>query len=833
MKPLFQHWVLLGSLPALLTAGGVLAREAHTFTPSQRGHWAWKKPVTPPLPRVRRQAWVLNPIDAFVLFRLEERGLQPAPAASREVLIRRVALDLTGLPPTVAEIDAFLADAAPGAYERMVDRYLASPHYGERWARHWLDLARYADTNGYEHDEIRPDAWRYRDYVVRSFNEDKPYNRFVQEQIAGDELDPENPDCLIATGFNLLGPDMTDAADQAARRQNTLNDMTDTAGLVFLGLTMGCARCHDHKYEPLLLKDYYQLQAFFTPARFRIDLPAGTPEEEKAYRRRLAEHERKVEEVRGRMEAVAGPVLRELRKKALAGLLEDVRTAFATPETARTPAQQKLVENHSRRIEPPAKEVLSRLAGERQDRFEKLAAELKTLNDRKPAPPRAMGLWEDGKVTPTYVLERGELENRGPEVRPGYPVILASQGVPPAAAEAVPMQSSGRRLALARWITHPDNPLAARVIVNRAWQHHFGRGLVPTPSDFGLRGENPTHPELLDFLASVFSSTGTVTEMQGDKGAGSKGERRPVAPHGYGLTEGKGAKAQGAGEKRTPVTAAASALRGSPYAIRNTQYASNVAPTAPQPRTPGPAEGLGWSIKKLHRLILTSNAYKQSSRPSARTLATDPENEVFSRMNRVRLEAEAIRDATLLVSGRLNPRMGGPGVFPPVPRDPSTKGAEWPVSRNPADHTRRSLYVFVRRNLPFPAFEVLDTPDTNQSCPVRETSTTAPQALSLLNDSEMLLTAQHFAGRLLREAPDTASRITLAYRLALARRPTARELTTGEEFLKAQAELIGERPRQELALPVPCPEDLPSAQGAALTDYCLALLNLNEFVYVD
>lgn len=817
MKPLPRSWILFGSLPALLGAGGVLAREARTFTPSQRGHWAWKKPAAPTLPQVRRRAWVLNPIDAFILARLEESGLQPAPAASREALIRRVALDLTGLPPTVAEIDAFLADTAPGAYERMVDRYLASPHYGERWARHWLDLARYADTNGYEHDEIRPDAWRYRDYVVRSFNSDKPYDRFVQEQIAGDELDPENPDCLIATGFNLLGPDMTDAADQAARRQNTLNDMTDTTGLVFLGLTMGCARCHDHKYEPLLLKDYYQFQAFFTPARFRTDLPAGTPAEENAYRRRLEEHTRKVDGVRGRMEEVAGPVLRELREKALSRLPEDLRTAFATPEADRTPAQQKLVENHSKRVEPSVKDVLSHLPTERKESYEKLAAELKSLSDRKPVPPRAMGLWEDGKVAPTYVLERGELQNRGPEVRPGYPVILASQGGLPAAANAVPKRSSGRRLALARWITHPDNPLAARVLVNRVWQHHFGRGIVPTPSDFGLRGENPTHPELLDYLASVFSSTGAVTATQGDKGAGGKGARA------------QGAGAQGAREIRTLRTVVTSGTRGSNYAVRNTQYATPGAPTTGRIS----ATTLGWSLKSLHRLILTSNAYKQSSRPSAKTLAEDPENELFSRMNRVRLEAEAIRDATLLVSGRLNPKMGGPGVFPPVPRDPSTKGAEWPVSRNPADHTRRSLYVFVRRNLPFPAFEVLDTPDTNQSCPVRETSTTAPQALSLLNDSEMLFTAQNFAGRLLKEAPDTPSRITLAYRLALARRPTARELATGEEFLKAQAELIGDRPRNELALPLPYPEGLPSAEGAALTDYCLALMNLNEFVYVD
>lgn len=777
-------WIPLLVAPSLLAAGSGLASASLPFTPSQIGHWGWKKPARPAVPKVKNRAWVVNPVDAFILAGLEARGLKPAPTASRETLIRRVALDLTGLPPTLAEIDAFLADLAPGAYERMVDRYLASPHYGERWARHWLDLARYADTNGYEHDEIRPDAWRYRDYVVRAFNSDKPYDRFVQEQIAGDELDPKNAEARTATAFNLLGPDMTDSADQAVRRQNTLNDMTDTTGLVFLGLTLGCARCHDHKYEPLLQADYYRLQAFFAPARFRTDLPAGSPEEEQEYQRRRAEHQGRLASLRKQMEETGGTALAAARRQAMARLPEDIRTAFATPVDARTADQQKLVENNQERVEPDAGAVAGRLTEPARSRYEELARELKALLASKPIPPRTMGLAVEGMPPATHVLERGELHNRGPEVQPGYPSILAASA---SARTAASMGATGRRLTLAHWITRPDHPLTARVMVNRVWQHHFGRGIVPTPSDFGVRGVSPTHPELLDYLAVAFATE-----------AGGAGSRLGSAA-------------------------------GPQYAIRHATYASPVT----RQRSSDPGRGLGWSVKALHRLILTSNAYKQSSRPSPGALKADPENELFSRMNRLRLEAEAVRDAALAVSGRLNLKMGGPGVFPPVPVDAAIKGAVWPVSKDPADHTRRSLYVFVRRNLSYPSFEVFDAPDTNLSCPVREVSTTAPQALTLLNDPEMLQTARYLAGRLVREARTDAERIRLAYRLVLTRSPAPAEVRTGEEFLRKLGELLQGRDSGAVAYPLPRDRATDARAGAALTDYCLALLNLNEYLYVD
>jgi hypothetical protein len=402
------------------------------------------------------------------------------------------------------------------------------------------------------------------------------------------------------------------------------------------------------------------------------------------------------------------------------------------------------------------------LPEELRTRYDEALQELADVEKARPAPlPKAICLDETGAEAPkTYVLERGELSNRSHEVTPGFPVVMTT-----AAPAITPVQggrSSGRRTALARWLASPDNPLTARVMVNRVWQHLLGRGIIATPSDFGLRGEAPTHPELLDWLATSFA-------------------------------------AQPTGDQQAPP-----GLEQSPQ--------------------------LGWSVKALIKLIVTSNTYKQSSMASAATLAADPDNEWFSRMNRKRLEGEAIRDAVLAISGRLNPKMGGPGVFPPIPKEAlPPKANAWPVSADPADHTRRSLYTFVRRNLQFPALEVFDAPDTNASCARREVTTSAPQALSLLNAPEMGANARALAGRLLREAPDDEARLRLAYRLALGRYPSPAELRQSREFLEAQAALL-----RALGVGV---ETVPGAgdpvHAAALADFCLALFNLNEFVYLD
>ena len=704
-------------LAAMMTTAAASAAEDAALLPAQREHWAWTRPVRPTVPAVQDSAWVRNPVDAFVLARLEAAGLRPAAAAPREQLLRRVTLDLTGLPPTPREIDAFVSDPSPDAWEKVVERLLASPRYGERWGRHWLDLARFAESNGYEFDEVRPDAWRYRDYVIAAFNDDKPYDRFVKEQLAGDELYPDDPAALVATGFNVLGPDMTDSSDQPQRRQNTLNDMTDTAGLVFLGMTVACARCHDHKFEPIPQTDYYRLQAFLTPAVFRRDLPIATGRQRAGYEAAFKDYTALVKPIQDEITALEEPYRGRLLEEKLAKLSDEAQAAHRTPEARRTAAQKELVDKTTRLLGISPQSVVQAMTAADRARHVELLEELKRFDGKKPAPlPTAMGL-ADGSGPParTFLLERGELSNPGEEVQPGFPVILTA-----GRQAAAPVRGTGRRAALADWVASRDNPLTARVLVNRVWQHHFGRGLVPTPSDFGVRGQPPTHPELLDWLAAEF------------------------------------------------------------------------------------VDG-GWSSKRLHRLLLTSAAYRQSSKASAQALAKDPDNRLFSRMNRVRLEGEAVRDSLLAVSGRLNGAMGGPGVFPPVVGDALRDARVWPVSPDPRDHVRRSVYVFARRNLRFPFLEAFDLPDSNLSCPKRERSTTAPQALALLNDADVMTAAQALAARVATEARTEDERVALAYRLALGRRPPGAEMRLARDFLRE----------------------------APLSELCRALFNLNEFVYLD
>jgi hypothetical protein len=697
------------ALPCLL-----LLLAAAPAVAADEDHWAWRKPARPALPAVTDRAWVRNPIDRFVLARLEAAGLAPAPPAPRPTLIRRVTFDLIGLPPTPEEIDAFVNDPAPDAYERLIDRLLASPHYGERWGRHWLDVARFAESNGYEFDEPRPDAWRYRDYVIAAFNGDRPYDRFMLEQLAGDELSPDDTAALVATGFNLLGPDMTDAADQAQRRQNTLNDMTDTAGLAFLGLTLACARCHDHKFEPIPQADYYRFQAFFTPAAFRRDLPIADKTRRVTHERARREYEAAVKPTRDELTRLEEPYRRRLYEAQLAKLADEARVAHQTPPEERTAKQKELVEKTTRLLVVSPQAVVAALTPADRARHDELLAALAKFDDRKPAPlPVAMGLQDAAGPAPkTFVLERGEMSRRGDEVRPGFPTVLDPKGEPPVGV--------GQRAALARWVASADNPLTARVMVNRLWQHHFGRGIVPTPNDFGLRGERPTHPELLDWLACEFVAR-------------------------------------------------------------------------------------GWSLKSMHRLMLLSATYRQSTAVTPEARRIDPDNRLFSRSNRVRLEGEVIRDSLLAVGGRLNRAMGGPGVFPPVPAEAVQGSQAWKASPDPLDHVRRSVYVFARRNLRYPFLEAFDLPDSSLSCPKRERSTTATQALTLLNAADVSEAAKALAARVMARAQTEEDRVALAYRLALGRPPTAAELRLAREFLR----------------------------DSPLSELCRALFNLNEYVYID
>jgi len=690
---------------------------------AERDHWAFRTPHRPPAPAVKTPAWVRNPVDAFILAALEENGLAPAAEADRPTLLRRLTFDLTGLPPTPAELDAFLADRGPAAYERVVDRLLASPRYGERWAQHWLDLARYADTDGFEYDAVRPDAWRYRDWVVAALNGDLPYDRFVRLQLAGDEVAPGDPGATVATGFNRCYPDMVDLNDQTLRRQNALNDITDTTGLVFLGLTVGCARCHDHKFDPIRQADFYRLQAFFTPARFRDDLPAGRPD----LTALRDAWERQAADLRAALAAVEGPVRDLMTPAPRKGLDDETVRAFETPEAGRSPREVRLVLEawaKDKRIRPEVWPVVLGPWG--QALRSSLLSRLEHQKAAEPKPPRARGLDEDGpRAPPTYVLKRGELGQRGPEVVPAFPAVLRTDADGPVAALAPTARSTGRRTALADWLARPDHPLTARVIANRLWQHHFGRGIVATASDFGTMGAEPSHPALLDWLAAEL-----------------------------------------------------------------------------------PARG--WSLKALHRLMVTSATYRQSSRAGREAEAIDPDNDLLSRYRRARLDGEAIRDALLAVSGELSGNMGGVPVFPALPGElAGTRGvaALWPVSDRAEERSRRSLYVFVRRNLRYPFFEAFDRPDTNASCPRRSGTTTAPQALTLLNSSVAHSAASAMADRLAREAgPDPDAQVRLGFRMVFGRAPLAQEMALARDFL---------------------------ARDPALVHLCLALLNANEFIYVD
>ena len=678
---------------------------------ADRAHWAFQPVRRSALPPVKDSSWGLTPIDAFIRAAQESRGIRPSPPAPKETLIRRVTLDLIGLPPTPQEVDAFVNDSSPGAYEALLDRLLASPHYGERWGRHWLDLARFAESDGFEHDAVRPHAWRYRDYVIRSFNHDKPYDRFVREQIAGDELYPNEPDALIATAFNLLGPDMVDSADQVQRRRNTLNDMTDTTALAFLGLTMGCARCHDHKFEPIAQRDYYSLQAFFAPAKFRNDLPVPTPAERATHEAGMKVYNEQTHGQQQQISELEAPYRESLFEKKLAKLSPEAQAAHRTPREQRTTEQENQIQETAEMLEITNKELVAAMKKPDRDRHTKLLEELKPFPKPKPL-PASLAL-QNGAPVKTHVLHRGDYQQPGEEVSPGFPQVLEGANPPVTSPPGGPS-----RAALAHWIADPRHPLTARVMVNRIWQHHFGRGLVGSPSDFGTHGQKPTHPELLDWLASEFVA-------------------------------------------------------------RN------------------------WSVKQMHKLMLLSATYRQASDNSAD--GRDPENRWYGRMNRLRLEGEVIRDSLLAISGQLNLKMGGPGVFPPIPKEVFAGAKGWSSAEPAGDSARRSIYIFVRRNLRFPFLEVFDAPDNNLSWSTRERSTTAPQSLTLLNADEVIAAAERTATRVETEAAAPAERVALAYRLILGRPPTEKERTLSQRFLVQS----------------PLPE------------LCRALFNLNAFVYAE
>ncbi|HTM47650.1 MAG TPA: DUF1549 and DUF1553 domain-containing protein [Bryobacteraceae bacterium] len=694
---------------------------------ARRNWWAFQKPARPPVPH--GGAWARTPIDAFILEGLQSKKLSPSAPLDRQKLLRRVTYDLTGLPPTPGEVDLFLRDRGPDAYEKVVDRLLASPHYGERWALRWLDLVRYADTNGYELDAERPHAWRYRDYVVAAFNQDKPYDRFIREQIAGDELYPGNQEALIATGFHRCGPIHLVGGNQdpEVTRQEVLTEMTSSIGSVFLGLTVGCARCHNHKFDPILQSDYYRLQAVFAATEGK-DVEIYTPEQKAAFDKEVRDYEARLKPIKDALERIDKPARERLIEGAKQKLEPSLREALQIPKAERNTVQAELAKNAEAQIKPLWNEVVDALSPEDLARRRELRVKLHEIEKTKPAPlPAAYAVADMEKAAPpTFILKVGDPKNKLGQVEPGVP--LALDPLAPNGTTPVPVQAAGRRAALANWLASVENPLAARVMVNRIWQFRMGEGLVRTPNDFGVLGERSAqHQKLLDWLAVEFM------------------ER-------------------------------------------------------------------GWSVKAMDRLIVLSSVYRQAAAEDKAKSAIDPDNRYFWRMNRKRMEAEILRDSVLAVAGSLNPRLGGRPVR--VPIEPEvydlifTEGERdglWPVAPE-SEQGRRSLYLLNKRSVRLPMMMAFDQPDTMTSCPVRPTSTHALQALTLFNSDFMQQQSARLASRLERECGGSRDcELQRAYKLALARPPQPAEVAMAKRFFRA---------------------------GGELADFCLALMNRNEFVYI-
>ncbi len=716
------------------------------FTARQRAYWAFQPVRSPEPPSVSAKTWTYNPIDAFILSKLEKEQIAPAEETDRITLLRRVTFSLIGLPPTGAEAASFLADRSPDAYDKVVDRLLASHRYGERWARHWLDLARYADSDGFKADHTRPNVWRYRDYVIRAFNSDKPYDRFIKEQIAGDELWPDDADARIATGFHRQYPEEYNAQNLRQRRQEILSDITDTTGAVFLGLTFGCAKCHDHKFDPILHDDYYKLQAFFANVAAVDEAPLLSSGELAEYRRKLDLWKQKTQSIRDQMNALLEPDVKRLYNSRFAAYSDEVQAAVKKPAAERTPMENWMVHRTGPFLKLVDEDMSKVLKGEQKDLFAKLKGELDQYKDLHPGELPVAAVMTDLNTAPieTSTLGGGLPEKPLHRVEPGFLTIL-DQPEP----EIHPSGTTlGRRAVLANWIAGANNPLTARVMVNRLWHHHFGKGLVATPSDFGMMGMRPTHPELLDWLASEF--------------------------------------------------------------VKN-----------------------GWSVKHMQKLIVTSAAFRQSSGFRKEAAAADSSNKLLWRFPRKRLDAEVIRDSSLYVAGLLNLEEGGPGVFPDLPAGMPAPRGGWGAP-DAKERNRRSVYIFVRRNSHYPMLEAFDFAGAQESCSRRNATTTAPQALALLNSRLSREWAESFASRVIQQAGAGADRqVDAAYRLAYSRSPLAAEKDMAFTFLHRQSEILKERIAAGEPVSQAAAENtkVDRVQAAALVDFCQALMNSNEFVY--
>ncbi|MFN0172271.1 MAG: PSD1 and planctomycete cytochrome C domain-containing protein [Bryobacteraceae bacterium] len=693
--------------------------------------WAFRKTQRPAVP-----PGATHPVDAFLLEKLQEKRLTPVGLADRRTLIRRAYADLHGLPPEPKEVDAFVQDSSPDAWEKLIDRLLESPRYGERWGRHWLDVVRYADTGGFETDIYFPNAWRYRDYVIQSFNADKPYNRFVEEQIAGDEMFADNLDlnggfdipkdklaaldARIATGLYTIGPVYHEAAlfgDQV--RYEWLTDAVDTTGEAFLGLTLGCSRCHDHKFDPLTRRDYHRLMAIFAASDER-EIPVVSKFSVFGFKSGYPSY-LQVEEIKGAIQRIEQAARSRVVRKVRDRFPAEVNAAYDVPAEKRSVEQRRLAAQLEKTMTEAGlqENAEGKVADipyttEEHEQRERLIYQLgQAALKVNPVAPTATVLGAADKIPDVHLTNRGDWRSKGEVMSPGFPAALS---------RSPDVSTPQRRKALAEWLTDPDHPLTARVFVNRVWHWHFARGIVGTPNDFGRQGEEPTHPELLEWLTREFI----------DK---------------------------------------------------------------------------GWQVKKLHRLIMTSQAYCRASSHDASNAAIDAGNRFLWRGNRRRLDAESLRDFVLAAAGTLNLKMGGRPVIPPLSQEEySSMWArnQWPESMDSREHARRSVYLYVKRTFPLPMLQTFDSPDTSTSCARRDSTTVAPQALTLMNSGFMFDQARQFAVRIGKDSDP----IDGLWRIAYGREPAADERAKARRFLD-------------------------SGGPDALARLCLVTFNTNEFLYVD
>jgi uncharacterized protein DUF1553/uncharacterized protein DUF1549/cytochrome c len=735
------NWDAAPSSNAKPTAAAALAAlENRRITPEERNYWAFKLPVQAALPVVE-DARFANPIDRFLDAARRARNLTPAPRADRHTLVRRAYLDLLGLPPTPEQVAAFVNDRSSDAWEHLVDSLLASPHYGERYGRLWLDVARYADSAGFEYDTHRPNAWRYRDYVIKSFNEDKPYNRFLIEQIAGDEMDGKSNDSLIATGFLRMGPRVLfREKDNPERRYDYLDEIIGTIGKGTLGLTVNCARCHNHKFDPISQKDYYRLEASLF-GYVETEVPLAPKAEADAYLAKNEEIDARIAELKSAIERVEHPYREKLQREQIARKFpENIVRVLAKPESERTPGEALLAAQVLKAASVSGAQVDRVLSADDSAKKKALTTQIAALAEQRPKPLPMAEIVTDGdyrssplgegddtiscpkcripvpgagpylhkgpgryQVPPSYFLIRGDVESHGSQMTPGF-IEVITNGDPPTEIPRPDGHTSGRRLALAQWIASAQNPMTARVIVNRLWQKHFGRGIVATLENFGKMGEAPTHQDLLDWMA---------VDLTKD-----------------------------------------------------------------------------WSLKRITKLMMMSEAYQMASVFSDPADVTkDPENQYLWRFRPQRLEAEIVRDNMLAVGGNINLDVGGEPIFPYIAKDvlAGQYRGKWINTPEGPAAWRRGVYVYQRRSLPYPMFDTFDHPDMNVTAGARHVSTVPTQALTLLNNPFVLSEAAFFAARVSRQAGDPPSQVDLAYRIALARPATPAEIAIGVDLIKTQS----------------------------------------------